>query len=204
MPDVVKHAWTHRPRSQGGTDPIDMPGGITWALAYGNDSMVDAGSTYPFVFAELYSNDASAFEAVEVGGVFTWIQVNEPGYYKMAVTAVHTSSVFPSTHDLRLDCSFASGGLVASITQNMGLPDFPGVRFTDADAVITGHEEPGGLFTEIGFHYDPSDPHSDLDFENPLLVSAMISLAGGPGTLPINTRIFIERIADPGYVALYP
>lgn len=25
MPDVVKHAWTHRPRSQGGTDPIEIP-----------------------------------------------------------------------------------------------------------------------------------------------------------------------------------
>ena len=25
MPDVVKHAWTHRPRAQGGTDPIDSP-----------------------------------------------------------------------------------------------------------------------------------------------------------------------------------
>lgn len=24
MPDVPKHAWTHRPRSQGGTDPIDI------------------------------------------------------------------------------------------------------------------------------------------------------------------------------------
>ena len=25
MPDVVKHAWTHRPRAQGGTDPIEIP-----------------------------------------------------------------------------------------------------------------------------------------------------------------------------------
>jgi hypothetical protein len=198
------HAWTHRPKAQGGTDPIDIPGGITWALAYGNDNMVDAGSTYEFILSELYSNDATGYEAFLVGGVFMWIQINEPGYYEMSVSAVHNSSVFSYGNDARLDCSFLSGGVTASITQNMGVADFPGVRFTDADAVIAGHNAPGGLYTRIAFNYEPANPHSDLDFENPLQVSAMLSLAGGPGTIPINTRIFLERISEPGYVTLYP
>lgn len=184
--------------------PVTSSGGVTWALAYGNDNMVDAGTTYEFTLAELYSNDATAFEAFLVGGVFKWIQINTPGYYEMSVTAVHSSSVFSYANDMRLDCSFLQGGLTSSITQNMGVADFPGVRFTDADAVIAGHNAPGGLYTRIAFNYNPDDPHADLDFEVPLRVSAMISLAGGPASIPINTRLFLERIADPGYVALYP
>lgn len=34
MPDVVKHGWTHRPREDGGTDPIDE---LPWACAYNQD-----------------------------------------------------------------------------------------------------------------------------------------------------------------------
>jgi len=200
---VSYHAWTH---SKDGTDPIDIPAaGTVWAMAYGNDDMADAGTTYPFTFAELYSNDATAFEAKVISTVFRYIQINEPGYYRMSVTATHNSSVFDATAgDLRLDCMFVSGGFDASITQNMGVADYVGVRFTDADAVISGHEKPGGLWTQIAFNYDPADPHSDLDFENPLLVSAAISQAGGPSSIPINTRVLLERIADPGYLTLYP
>lgn len=206
MSDVVKHAHTHRPRSQGGTDPIDFPAGgsITWALAYGNDNMADAGSTYEFKFAELYSNDSTGYEAFLVGGDFMFIQINNPGYYEMSVSAVHTSSVFNYANDSRLDCSFLQSGLTSSITQNMGVADFPGVRFTFADEVLAANDPPGGLYTRIAFNYNPDDPHADLDFEVPLCVGAMFSLAGGPSSIPINTRIFIERIADPGYVTLYP
>jgi hypothetical protein len=202
MAELPAYHWrTHLP---GGTDEIPMPS-LKWALAYGNDDMADAGTTYPFTFLELYSNDSTAFAAEIQSTVFKWIRINNPGYYRMSVSAIHNTSVFDvSTNDLRLDCSFQEGGLVSSITQNMGVADYVGVRFTDADALITGHEEPGGLFTQIAFNWDPDNPNSDLDAENPLLVGAMISQAGGPASIPINTRIFLERLTDPGYVTLYP
>lgn len=182
--------------------PVTSAGGLLWAMAYGNDVMADAGTTYPFTFLYLYSNDATAFAAEIQSTVFKWIRINEPGYYRMSVSATGTFDV--STNDLRLDCSFEQGGLVSSITQNMGDPDFVGVRFTDADALITGHEEPNGLFTQIAFNWDPANPVSDLDAENPLLVGAMISQAGGPASITINTRVLLERMTDPGYLTLYP
>jgi hypothetical protein len=35
MPDVVKHAWTHRPRAQGGTDPISVAGAFPAVVCSG-------------------------------------------------------------------------------------------------------------------------------------------------------------------------
>lgn len=49
MPDVVKHAWTHRPRALGGTDPLDINVNTTlpvaWARSNNGGTMAD-GTAY--------------------------------------------------------------------------------------------------------------------------------------------------------------
>lgn len=198
------HAWKHRPKSQGGTDPIDMPGGITWCVAKGFNDLVDAGSDYPWVFSQLFANDSTTFEPFIQGGDFTFVQINQPGYYVGKFYIAHGSSTFPTGNDLFLEPMFLFGGVRSSMVQNMDDPDFVGIRFNSPAEQLAAGPARGGLYTELAFNWDPANVTSDFNSENPLCVSGSVALAGGPGTIPAVYHMWLARIADEGYVDLSP
>lgn len=53
MSEVAYHAWTHRPKAQGGTDPIEMPAGFDmvhlWDWDYDTDNSVTTATWEPVV-----------------------------------------------------------------------------------------------------------------------------------------------------------
>jgi hypothetical protein len=57
MSPVDYHAWTHRPKSQGGTDPIEIPSGIgPWAMLTDGFAECNDATTYP-VGGQYYGTD---------------------------------------------------------------------------------------------------------------------------------------------------
>lgn len=85
MPDVVKHAWTHRPRSQGGTDPIEVgesaptPVGI---MTLGDRSI--ATGTKLYIPMDLFwTNDPATFGYADVTSASAkFMTIGTPGVYR--------------------------------------------------------------------------------------------------------------------------
>jgi hypothetical protein len=100
MPRVVKHAWTHRPRSQGGTDPIEVGGGdLPWIrlkrLSGTNQTVPDSGTTADTVlFDTVVNNYPATFDTSNFGGQPSIINILEGGLYiatvRLYCTAVPT------------------------------------------------------------------------------------------------------------------
>lgn len=81
MPDVVKHAWTHRPRSEGGTDPIEVAaagGAGEWCrLGFSDDYTITAATALEIVEFDVPANPFPAvFEVTDArsGGTGNAIQ----------------------------------------------------------------------------------------------------------------------------------
>lgn len=61
MPDVVKHAWTHRPKALGGTDPLP---GLPFMSVYGTNSQVVSSGSGTYAEYEFWSgNNTDVFES---------------------------------------------------------------------------------------------------------------------------------------------
>jgi hypothetical protein len=206
MPDVVKHAWTHRPKSQGGTDPI--AGGFTpeWAHAYASAMDVpDAGATYDFTFSDLYSNSASIYEAVDItASRAEYIAIHEAGYYQAAFGIYHNTSTFGTGSVSFIQPSFELGGIRASIINNLGEADHAGTKFNLSSYILAGGPAREALWYFLTFHYDPDNPVSDMDSENPVKVGVSYALAGGAATIQMSASMFLLRIAEAGYNDLSP
>lgn len=59
MPDVVKHAWTHRPKSAGGTDPL-IPS-LPYAMAAAGSQTIDTSAEF-VVFNSFRTTYTDIFE----------------------------------------------------------------------------------------------------------------------------------------------
>jgi hypothetical protein len=76
VPDVVKHAWTHRPKALGGTDPIAT--GLPFMTVYGTDTqVVTAGAYAEYEFWT--SNNTDVFESPL--GTDDHLIIKVPGMY---------------------------------------------------------------------------------------------------------------------------
>lgn len=90
MPKVVKHAWTHRPRSEGGTDPIDFPasgGELAIISVADSDGQTNPGMSTNLTWDDFNTkvNDAGAaiYSVVDTN---TAVATSEPGFYKIEAT----------------------------------------------------------------------------------------------------------------------
>lgn len=82
MPKTVKHGWTHRPRSEGGTDPIEVAaGGPISALGRAGTQSLSATGNLALTFSSVYANDPSFGVSGVSGGRATYITISEPGFY---------------------------------------------------------------------------------------------------------------------------
>lgn len=133
MPDVVKHAWTHRPRSQGGTDPIQE---LHWAHAYNQDV---GGQTVTATTELEFSNcrGVGIYQVAEPGNTFSvdpadpaGVLISQPGIY-MAHAQVHFPAASAAVSKvIYLAWNFASNGPLASV----GSPLNPGIGLQSASS----------------------------------------------------------------------
>ena len=207
MTGPAYHGWTHRPKSEGGTDPIPIAAAsdLSWALAGASQvAVADAGAFYSFTFDSLYSNSTTDFESANVTtGRAAWIQINTPGYYEMQASILKPTA-FDNTFHQWIEPTFESGGSVAAIQPNQGVADYIGMFQTQGFEVLVGETAHTGLYTNLTFNWNPDDPNSDMDFENPLKVGLDLALGGGPGTITMGGLIYLKRIAAAGYTDLSP
>lgn len=87
MPDVVKHGWTHRPRSEGGTDPIELPEASAVPCAVVSEGLNSrtTGAKLYMTFGFMWRNAAAAsvFGYSNVtGGKAKFLTVAEDGVYR--------------------------------------------------------------------------------------------------------------------------
>lgn len=117
MPDVVKHAHTHRPRFMGGTDPVWT--GLPYAFLH-NDGISQSVTTT----AELHFS---------VGGtnspeIFKWDQSGDPdglliyqgGIYLGGVTVTYQTGDIADPRSIYLTHGFQSSGPLGSVGSGWG------------------------------------------------------------------------------------
>lgn len=101
MPDVPKHAWTHRPKALGGTDPIEIPGGAKWAYAqYSNETHSIVSSRIRLRLHRLFTNAPDLYTLEDQSedtirlGTNSWadyLGIGENGVYEVAMMASMTT-----------------------------------------------------------------------------------------------------------------
>ena len=98
MPDVPKHAWTHRPKAQGGTDPIPTevaptPVGI---MLSGQTSRTTSSKLY-IPMDLFWTNNTAVFGYADVtAAAAKFMTISEPGVYR-AVGHIGTPTGSPFT-----------------------------------------------------------------------------------------------------------
>jgi hypothetical protein len=207
MPDVAKHAHTHRPRSEGGTDPIPSSGGFTptWAtVTQFSESITKASGYYRPRFKYLATNDTGIFGNSAVSSSrFNYLTISEGGYYiaHFGVVTDAGSDIW-GAFDTELQFVYNDGGDVQFNT-GVQLPDFTNsdysrTQWQHEDDSFTDPLAYRGLWQTYTFHYDPDNPNSDFDFTAPLGVGVTI-LSAKTANTGLTAQVHVHRIAEPGF-----
>ena len=69
MPDVVKHAWTHRPRAAGGTDPIEVSSIQPHAYTYFDTKSLEDSTSYDLTILDgaSYAGSVGIADTIGIG-----------------------------------------------------------------------------------------------------------------------------------------
>lgn len=210
MAEVVKHAWTHRPRSEGGTDPVPFPE-PTWATATQFDvGVAKTSSWYRPRFQYCATNDPDNYYLSGISaGKADYLYIARPGYYVARFGVVTEGG---ATHTW--GANYAALEPVANIggsdshinTAVDGYPDWTGSdyargheQYTAEYSSVSGEVGHRGLWTEYTFNYDPDNPSlGDLSFENPLGIAVRV-VTGKTGTVNMTAQVHVIRICGAGY-----
>jgi hypothetical protein len=207
MTGPAYHGWTHRPKAQGGTDPIPVESGsLKWCHAFaGAQSITPSSGDYFFTWNHLYASDSDTFEVSDVtAGRGDWIQINTPGYYIWKVRA-GGGSVWDNGFYTKITTMFNMTGVgAADFVVNSGDADWGGDEFNSSSEMFSGETAHKVLYEENAFNWDPANPQSDMDDENPLKVSMRVETVGATTAKTLQAEMLIVRIADAGYVDLSP
>jgi hypothetical protein len=85
MPDVPKHAWTHRSKALGGTDPLTIPALIPVPAAIMTEGMTSrsTGSKLYMTMGGFYTNDTTVFGYSDVTSTKAkFLTISENGVYR--------------------------------------------------------------------------------------------------------------------------
>lgn len=218
-PDLpALHAWTHRPKSQGGTDPIELPGGPEWCLAGIEEESIDpttdpaVGSgtieLYRIPFTYIAKSTGSSFElsTPDVNLLSEWLIVNDAGYYHMwSGCQIEPADDWDSSGDLFLDPIFErdSAGPAPRPFFQFTNPrtDFMMADFGSTGQRFAAEDKHRGLWKFHSFKYDPGSglPDSFFDDESPLKIGLRVYVPGATVDLALTAQIHLVRIADPDY-----
>lgn len=108
---VDYHAWTHRPKSQGGTDPIDFPSGpvMLRALYAPSGGAAVATATETAILFDTWENeDDTIYGETLSGGDLQKVSLLRPGVYSVTVHTNWETAFASRVENLVLDDSAAS------------------------------------------------------------------------------------------------
>lgn len=206
--DTVKqvlpiHGPDHGP---GGPDPIPtVSAGLKWAHVLASAvSITPSSGDYQFTFTNLYASDSDTFELADVtASRAAYLQVNTPGVYTVQYTAGGTS-VWDNTYYTKLTPMMELSGSPADLIPNLDTfgPDFSLNQFNPDSEMFDGETAHKNLWDEVSFNWDPDNPVSDLDDENPLKLSMRVETVEATAAKLLQAEMYIVRIGDPGYVDL--
>jgi hypothetical protein len=200
------HGWTHRPASEGGTDPIPVTaGGLTWAHAFASAQTITPSSgDYFFSWDGLWASDSTTFEVVDLtAGRGDYVQINTAGYYIIRFNAGGTS-VWDNAFYTKITPMMEISGSPADLVPQLGNPDFSLNQFNSDSEMFDGETAHKILWEEFAFNWNPADPVSDIDSENPLKISFRVETVGATAAKLLQAEMHFIRIADAGYVDLSP
>jgi hypothetical protein len=202
------HGWTHRPKAQGGTDPIEFPdaGSISWAKAWmSSTSISNASSYFRPRFQFLATNDTALFELASISSnAADYLQINGPGYYELLIGVV-TSAGWGANYT-NLEGVYAESG-TADFQFNTATDAFTDFTESDYAAGSEQHQDEfytspnahRGLWKMYTFRYQPAAPGaSSLSDEDPLRI-ALRTTSDAAGPITMTAGLYIKRISDPDY-----
>ena len=200
------HAWKHRPKAQGGTDPIETEI-AKWATAEkGASSVSYSGGYYTPRWQALATNDTEAFEFAGVSGTparADWIQLNDPGYYHVWTSIRNFTPPSWGTEATSIEMGYDGGSGFELLSVGASLADF-NLEFSRADQKLDSSDDPNAtLFQFNAFHWQPGNG-DDLGDQNPLLLKTRIHSDGDQGDMSLYILMHIVRIASAGYTLLTP
>lgn len=135
MPDVVKHAWTHRPRSEGGTDPIEIPSAsaVPVGMMVSGSTSRTTGSKLYVPMDLFYTNDPAVFGYADVtAGEAKFMSIGSPGVYR-AVGWIGWTSDFTAGDDPHFVFSTEFGGVDGDLVP--GLNEYFDSSSSSVDAI---------------------------------------------------------------------
>lgn len=199
MPDVPKHGWTHRPRSQGGTDPIEIEsagGGCPWATAtMFQASISDSGGYYRAVFDTMATNSPSTYEL----NTDAWgVEIQVYGYYR-AIFGVDNSTIGAwGANDTMLEPIVEITGTPTEFDTVSDLySDWNIMQASRSNEQRSTDVAYNALFQIVTFNYE-SGVGNGLGDESPLKLGLRV-LTGQTGAKSISAQIHVERLDDAGY-----
>lgn len=200
MPDVPKHAWTHRPRSEGGTDPIVFPesaGGFTpvGMMIAGETSR--ASGTKLYVPMDLFwTNDTSVFGYADVtSGAAKFMSIASPGVYR-AVGWISwgpfSGTDFTAGDNPHFVFSTEFGGVDGDLVP--GLNEYFDSSSSSVDAIwnrqLSGDElQMHGIGGEVIFNFS-----EDNWGESPIKIGVAL-YSDNSRTLPFSAQLAVYRIS---------
>jgi hypothetical protein len=193
------HGWTHRPASEGGTDPIPGLGASDLSWALGSQAEVATAKTSSWYYAQFSSigtNDTSAFELADVSGTSSqYVQINEEGYY-VGWAAILALSAGAWGANLTVVQPIAEIGGSPSPMESSFDPysDSFSTLFSRNDEKTATEEGHRSLWVPFSFNYDKDSTASDMDQEDPLKIGIRVQ-SNQTGSVSFAADLFIMRIA---------
>jgi hypothetical protein len=208
------HGWTHRPKSEGGTDPIPVvaAGDLKWATAVMfQTATAKSGSWYYPSFTDVGTNDTGIF-TIESAVWGNALGINEGGIYVLFCGQTVLPGSSPDvwgTNEASIEPIFEESGAATTLeSESDYVTDFMSSLF-GRNSMILVSEQPAstpripGLNAVLTINYDPPSPSTgNYGFEVPLKLSTRV-LANQTGSVTFSAQITAVRIAaTPGYTAV--
>lgn len=213
MPDVVKHAWTHRPRAEGGTDPIEMPSATTWCLASEDlVSIEPVSDIYRTGFTYLtHSTNATGDYTLSTpgdGDRSDWLEIHAAGYYHMYCGVVLEAANTWGAFDTTLEVVWQKAGVETMLNQWMNWSlMFNNADFNRAKEQFAAEDDHRGMWEFLSFYWNPgandvvATDEVWIEDEDPLRLGLRVRCSTGASvTLDMTSQIHLHKIADAGFV----
>ena len=162
MPDVVQHAWTHRPRSEGGTDPIEVTAGSTGlptAVGFGGITTRNLNEMCAFSSIGWAAEHDDVFGYDVVSGSTAKYITFPPGTYRSEAVVFWSTDfgggTFPFINQYAWFPVDASENQLSSLSMGPGLDDEQGIIY--GQQFTTTEQDHHALASTHVFSWEESD-----------------------------------------------
>ena len=212
------HGWTHRPASEGGTDPIPSVAAAGWAPKWATavmfqTSVAKSTSWYYADFTDMGTNDTDMFSLENVAaGKARYLGITGGGVYHCwfgVITRGQTGAGEDwGQNYAALEPIFEEGGTATILnSETDSTADFEEGFYNRMNQQLLS-EAPAsqprqlGLFNFMALHYDPPSPSvGNFGFEVPFKLGVRV-VTDQTGSVVFGAQIHVLRVADAGYTAV--